>query len=104
MHLVSNAHQALDGVSQSVKTITVTAVREAAEVVLCVADNGPGIAPEMRSQLFDPFFTTKASGGNIGLGLSIVHGFIAAANGDITVTESALGGAAFVVRLPITEE
>ena len=104
MHLVSNARQALDGVSQSVKTITVTAVREAAEVVLCVADNGPGIAPEMRSQLFDPFFTTKASGGNIGLGLSIVHGFIAAANGDITVTEAALGGAAFVVRLPITEE
>ncbi len=104
MHLVSNARQALDGVSQSVKTITVTAVREAAEVVLCVADNGPGIAPEVRSQLFHPFFTTKASGGSIGLGLSIVHGFIAAANGDITVTESALGGAAFVVRLPITEE
>jgi C4-dicarboxylate-specific signal transduction histidine kinase len=69
--------------------------------VLCVEDNGPGITPAYRPRLFDPFFTTREPGQGSGLGLSIVHGLLTDAGGDITVTDSQDGGAAFVVRMPI---
>jgi signal transduction histidine kinase len=39
-----------------------------------VADNGPGIPPEIKSKVLEPFFTTKGEAGT-GLGLSIVYAF-----------------------------
>ena len=36
-------------------------------VKLDVADDGPGVAPELRSQLFEPFCTTAAGGSGLGL-------------------------------------
>ncbi len=65
-----------------------------------VADSGPGIAPEARSRMFEPFFTTKPTG--TGLGLAVSQGIVRAHGGDVGVDESALGGARFVVRLPLT--
>ena len=66
-----------------------------------VSDNGPGIAEEMVENLFDPFFTTKDPGEGTGLGLSICARLIEGMGGDITVGESAAGGARFVIRLPV---
>ena len=71
------------------------------EVIMSVADNGPGIAEENLGHVFDPFFTTREVGNGTGLGLSICHGIVTAHGGRI-YTESKSGkGATFVVELPI---
>jgi two-component system cell cycle sensor histidine kinase/response regulator CckA len=65
-----------------------------------VADNGPGIPPEIREAIFEPFFTTKQAGEGTGLGLATVYGIVRQAEGWI-VADSAIGdGARFRVFLP----
>jgi signal transduction histidine kinase len=57
---------------------------------LVVQDNGAGMDAAVQSRLFEPFFTTKGIERGTGRGLSIVHGAVLQANGDIRV-ESAPG-------------
>lgn len=52
---------------------------------LSVADDGPGIAPEIRDQVFDPFFTTKGDKGASGLGLATVYALVEEAGGRVEV-------------------
>jgi two-component system NtrC family sensor kinase len=66
---------------------------------IAVGDSGPGLAPEALSKLFEPFFTTKPTG--TGLGLAVSQGIVRAHGGELTVEPSELGGARFVVRLPL---
>jgi two-component system sensor kinase FixL len=70
---------------------------DACQVV--VADNGPGIAPEIRSKLFTPFVTTKARG--TGLGLSTVKSLLDAHAGSIRLDCPAEGGTIVTVRVPL---
>jgi len=72
-------------------------------IELRVHDDGPGIAPGVREQIFDPFYTTKGPDQGTGLGLSISHDVVMAHAGSIEVSDSALGGACFTVRLPIAD-
>ena len=69
--------------------------------VIEVADNGRGIAPEVRDRLFDPFFTTKEPGEGTGLGLSICARLVEGMGGRIDAENRAGGGARFVIRLPV---
>ena len=69
-------------------------------VVVKVADNGSGIAPEHRERLFDPFFTTKEQGKGTGLGLAMVYGFIKQSSGHITVDTELGRGTEFKLYLP----
>lgn len=62
-----------------------------------VADQGPGIPPDIRDRLFDPFFTTKPGGS--GLGLSVVHRAIEAHRGLVFV-DSDENGTRVSVMLP----
>ncbi|MEQ1638603.1 MAG: ATP-binding protein [Methylococcales bacterium] len=67
-----------------------------------IADNGPGIAYEDYHRLFDPFFTKREDG--IGLGLTVTQQIITAHHGKISAIQSELGGACFILLLPITQD
>lgn len=69
-------------------------------VEICVADNGPGIAPEILPRIFDPFFTTKEVGHGMGLGLFVVYEIIDEHGGCISVQNKPGQGATFCIRLP----
>jgi two-component system cell cycle sensor histidine kinase/response regulator CckA len=66
-----------------------------------VADDGPGIPPEVLSKIFDPFFTTKPVGEGTGLGLATVYGIVRQSDGFIHVDSKPGEGAAFRIFLPV---
>ena len=68
------------------------------EVVLQVADTGPGLAPEVRARLFEPYFSTKSAG--TGLGLAIVRRAVEGHRGRIEVESAPGAGTAFRIRIP----
>ncbi len=72
-------------------------------VFLLVADNGPGIAPEIAANLFDPFVTGKHDGDSIGLGLSISYTIVKNHHGEISFRNREEGGALFSVFFPALE-
>ncbi len=81
------------------------AVREQpGEVELIVADNGSGVDPSERERIFEPRYRGTRAGvprpTGSGLGLTVVRAIAEAHSGSVEVGESALGGAAFTVRLP----
>ena len=66
-----------------------------------IADRGPGFPAGMKDRLFKKFARGDAArAGGLGLGLSIVRGFIAAQGGSIVVGENPGGGAVFTIYLP----
>ncbi len=66
-----------------------------------VADRGPGFPLAMRERLFKKFERGDAAkAGGLGLGLSLVRGFITAQGGSVMVGENPGGGAVFTIYLP----
>lgn len=100
VNLLVNAMQALpDGrKSNEIRVSLGTSAR--GEVVVEVADNGPGIPDEIRARIFNPFFTTKGVGTGLGLGLSICHGIVTWHDGTITVDSVPGRGSTFRIVLP----
>ncbi len=96
-NLINNA---LDAVDPEGGRVTVSTRCDGRDVVIDVADNGPGIPPAHLDKVFEPFFTTKPVGKGTGLGLSICYGFVQKMGGDITVDSEAGIGTTFHVRLP----
>ncbi|HEX7971768.1 MAG TPA: HAMP domain-containing sensor histidine kinase [Thiobacillus sp.] len=74
---------------------------EGEAVEICVADNGPGIAPDILPRIFDPFFTTKEVGYGMGLGLFVVYEIVDEHGGCIAVQSTPGQGATFCIRLPL---
>ena len=70
------------------------------DLVIEIADNGPGIAPDKRARIFDPFVTYREGG--IGLGLTVVQQTVRQHGGSVEVGASGLGGALFRISLPRT--
>ncbi|MBA4186778.1 MAG: histidine kinase [Planctomycetaceae bacterium] len=68
------------------------------ELVMTVADAGPGIAPAVADRIFEPFVSTKESG--LGLGLSICRRIAEAHGGTLGVSNRPGGGAVFTLRVP----
>ena len=97
MNLMDNSIDALGNNG----TITISTRRDDGNIVVELADNGPGIPQEIHSRIFDPFFTTKGVGEGTGLGLDVVRRIITLrCRGDVGF-QSDTGGTAFWVRLPI---
>jgi two-component system OmpR family sensor kinase len=75
--------------------------------VIEVRDHGPGIDPDQAGRVFERFFRADPSrqrglGGGTGLGLAIVAAIVERHEGRVGVSETAGGGATFVVELPAT--
>lgn len=98
-HLVSNA---LDANSErGGGEVHIALSRRGRELVLTVADEGPGIRPEHMKRIFDPMFTTKPLGKGAGLGLTLVHDIVCRDFlGHIDVRSRPGQGAEITVRLP----
>jgi two-component system, NtrC family, sensor kinase len=71
------------------------------EILIEIADNGPGIPKENLGKIFDPFFTTKEVGKGTGLGLSIVFSIIEKLGGRIIVASEEGRGTTFTIYLPV---
>jgi len=71
------------------------------ELLIEIADNGAGIAPEHRAHIFDPFFTTKPAGTGTGLGLAVCYGIITAHGGSIEVAPNHNGTSGTTVRVSL---
>jgi two-component system OmpR family sensor kinase len=84
-------------------TVTVTLAPQDTDVRLSVADDGPGIAPELLPHIFERFARGSTSrsrdNGSTGLGLAIVRAVTAAHGGTVTAT-SRPGRTEFTVHLP----
>ena len=74
---------------------------DAHRLALTVADEGPGLPVGLRDRLFDKFTRgDTAKAGGLGLGLSLVRGFIQAQGGQVVAADRSGGGAVFTIYLP----
>ena len=99
LNLINNAIDAVSASGRENGKVVVGLAREGEGVVLSVADNGPGIAPEAAGRIFEPFFTTKPAGEGTGLGLSICRGLVAKMGGELRMESAPGRGATFFVSL-----
>lgn len=71
--------------------------------VLSVRDTGEGIRPELLEKICEPFFTTKGVGEGSGLGLSMVHGFLAQSGGALDIQSELGQGTVVSLYFPSTD-
>jgi C4-dicarboxylate-specific signal transduction histidine kinase len=100
LNILVNAEQAVAG-REGPRRIEVTTRRRGRGVEICIADNGPGIPPEVLPRLFEPFFTTKEVGKGTGLGLAIAYGIAQEHGGELHAANRPEGGAVFTLELPL---
>jgi two-component system sensor kinase FixL len=99
LNLIRNGIDAMQESGARRKALTITsAVTDQGWSQVSVADNGPGIAPEVLERLFQPFMTTKPQG--MGVGLSISRSIVEAHGGRIWAEANPGGGALFRFTLP----
>jgi len=97
-NIIDNAIDAMRGKGE----LRVRTYREDNCVVVEIADNGPGISPEVQPHIFEPFFTTKGVGEGTGLGLDTVQRIVKKHRGNIQVN-SKPGDTRFQVWLPLAD-
>ncbi len=84
--------------------IRIVAKVDGSELVITVADRGPGLPPEALPRIFDKFYRAPGTRtGGVGLGLSITRGLVEAHGGTITAENRTRGGVSFIIRLPLAE-
>jgi two-component system nitrogen regulation sensor histidine kinase NtrY len=81
--------------------LTTTYDSDQEAVTLEVADDGCGMAPEIRTKIFEPYFSTKDNG--TGLGLTIVSQIIEDHRGYIRALPNDPRGTRFTIELPVAE-
>jgi two-component system, OmpR family, osmolarity sensor histidine kinase EnvZ len=97
-NLVSNA-------ARFARSIAIVGHRDHRYLTITVDDDGPGIPPDLREEVFKPFLrlddARNQDEGGTGLGLAIARDIARSHGGDITLTESQIGGLRAIVRIPV---
>ena len=94
MNLIDNSLQA----SESAPRIDIALEQIGDDYLIHVADNGQGIADELKEQIFDPFFSSREGG--TGLGLAVVQSAVKAHRGTISVESYRGHGTTFTLTFP----
>jgi two-component system, NtrC family, nitrogen regulation sensor histidine kinase NtrY len=95
INLMRNAIEALR--DEHDRKVRLSAYRDSdGHIVIAVADNGPGIAPDQRDKVFVPFYTTKRQGS--GVGLTLVRQIAAVHNATVDIEEAPAAGATVRIR------
>lgn len=95
LSLAQNGAQAMQGRG----TLQLRARREGEQLRLEVADQGPGIPPDVQARLFQPSLAAMPSGA--GLGLALVQRVVRQHGGTLALTSEPGRGTTFVIELPL---
>ncbi|MBW4558350.1 MAG: GAF domain-containing protein [Trichormus sp. ATA11-4-KO1] len=112
MNILSNAIDALENQRTAAEVqdnlplptiwISTKVSTDKSRLLICIADNGPGMTEEVKKQIFDPFFTTKTVGKGTGLGLAISYQIVVEKHGGVMECTSEPGkGTEFWIEMPI---
>ena len=82
------------------RTVTFRLAENGPGIHLDVADDGPGIPPEIRGRVFEPYVTTRKVGEGMGLGLAISKKVLLDHGGDLELAETSETGTTFRMTLP----
>ena len=100
LNLMMNGIEAMAGLDSEPKALLIrSGLSKQRELLVSVADTGPGIDAEHADRLFAPFFTTKPQG--IGMGLRISRSIIDAHGGRLWAEKNEPRGAVFHFVLPV---
>ena len=98
LNLCMNSMQAAKGGG----AVEITASASGPATVISVADNGPGMPPEIAARIFEPFFTTKPDG--TGLGLAVARTIVEGHGGRIRLEPNLPSGVRFHIELPVSQK
>jgi PAS domain S-box-containing protein len=102
LNLILNAVEAMSSVEGARELSIRTWKSQTSEILVAVADSGPGINREHFERVFEPLYTTKTSG--VGMGLAICRSIIDAQGGRLWVDDNELRGAVFQFALPSAQQ
>lgn len=110
LNMINNSVEAMAGISKpranrvlgksTRRELIISSNLRDKNIVIEVADTGPGIPRKAMKHIFDPFYTRKKKMG-MGIGLSICHGIIEDHDGSIVAKNTYDGGAIFTITLPV---
>lgn len=101
LNLFVNAADAMEGNALEERKLVIRTDLAGADVRICVADRGPGVAAADLKNVFEPFWSSKPGG--MGMGLAICRSIVSAHRGTLTAANNPERGATFCVTLPVRQ-
>jgi len=101
INIISNALDSMEPVKD--KNLLITLDASGRDATLTFQDSGQGFMDSVLPHVFEPFFTTKEPKQSLGLGLSISQNIIREFSGTLEARQGKMGGAEFIINLPITQ-
>jgi signal transduction histidine kinase/GAF domain-containing protein len=99
LNLVLNACEALQGVDDHAREVSIATLRDERQVMLSVGDTGAGSPADHLEQMFNAFYSTKSGG--MGVGLSVSRSIVEAHGGELVASVNDGPGLTFAIYMPV---